>query len=135
MSSIQFMVLVATGITEVICATTLIRQLACNSAPILLNLFYFGFVLNAVVVAFVVYGFAGDFYVASHLALSKFKRQVRNQNAGSLPKHKRNFRSRFLVSCQVEKVRFGLSNFIDKTTPAVFQLFCVNRVIDMLLVK
>jgi hypothetical protein len=34
----------------------------------------------------------------------------------------------------MEKVKFGLSNFIEKTTPPLFQLFCLDRIVDLLLV-
>lgn len=42
---------------------------------------------------------------------------------------------KFVDSCPALKVKFGLSNFIDKTTPLVFESYCVARLTDLLLVN
>lgn len=128
-----FNLLTASAITQVICATALIQP-DCNSIPILLSTFYFALLISMFFTTLAVFGFAGDFYASSFTTLSKFKRNAAHQ-LKNISKREHSFRSRFLVSCQVQKVKFGLSNFIDKTTPVIFEMFCVNRIVDMLLLK
>lgn len=40
----------------------------------------------------------------------------------------------FFKSCQVQKIKIGLSNFITKTAPQLFQQYYLHRIIDLLLV-
>lgn len=92
-------------------------------------------VLRAVLIFLVVYGFAGDFYKDSELSLSQLKEQAGIRFNGKIAVRERIHREKFLRSCQVQKVKFGLSNFIEKTTPPIFQLFCLDRIADLLLIR
>lgn len=98
-------------------------------------LFFIVVVFEATMIFLVVYGLAGDFNLASKMSLTQLKMEAGSQCHGKLLRKERIYREKLLRSCQVHKIKFGLSNFIEKTTPPVFQLYCLNRMIDLLLVK
>lgn len=134
MNSLLCSLLLSSGMTQVISASTLIRQPNFNSADIILNLFYLAITINTFFITTVMYGFAGDFFAASDFKLSHLKRNVVKKTLEIVLKREHRFRSRFLAACQVEKVQFCVSNFIEKTTPLVFELYILDRTVDMLLV-
>lgn len=101
-----------------------------------LKLFFVSVVVETVVIILVVYGFAGDFYQDSVNGLDNIRKQVNRSSSQFGYKSKiRKYFTKFLVSCPPMKIRLGLSNFIEKTTPLVFQMFCTCRIIDVLLVR
>lgn len=130
MRTLLFMFLFTCGVTQVISAVTLITQPNSVSLPPLVYLFFGGVFIETILIILVVYGFAGDFYQTSETSLAKLNQVVRS---GRMQKKERKFREKYLLSCQVQKMNFGLSNFIEKTTPLIFQLFCLERIIDILL--
>lgn len=130
--SLLLLLSVTNATAQVISASTLILQ---NSSTNLVLLLFFGMTVIQTILTFqVVYGFAGNFFWFSKSSLLQLKRQVGFQYNDRL-RREHHYREKFLRSCQVQKVRFGWSNFIEKTTPPIFQLFCLNRIIDLLLVR
>ncbi len=103
--------------------------------PLLLIIFYATAITQAVVINLLVYGYAGDFYQRSNFLLLSLKQNMGNVEHRLISRKQVKYRQTFLNSCQVEKIKFGLSNFIEKSTPPMFQLFCVERIVDFLLVK
>ncbi len=121
------------GICQVISAFILLNPHTAALTPIPLK------IVCAIVACFVfptlliVYGFAGKFYDDSIKFLQDLQRKVK---LTFIKQTKRRIEyEKFLVSCQVQKIRFGLTNFIDKLTPLVFQQFCMDRIIDLVLVQ
>lgn len=130
-SSLLFLFLLACGTAQVMSAVTTI--LHSSSLNFLLLLFFLMAVSQTFLIYLVVYGFAGEFYRSSDLALLQLKRHI-GINGIKIAKKEHKYREKFLRSCQVQKIKFGMSNFIDKTTPLIFQLYCLNRIIDLILV-
>ncbi len=131
--SVLLIFLITCGTAQVISATSII--LLGSSMNLFLTLLFSITVLQAVLIFSIVYGFAGEFYKASELSLQQLKRHACIQYKTKLVKKEKKFRETFLRSCQAQKVKFGLSNFIDKTTSQVFQLYCLDRIIDLLLLR
>lgn len=91
--------------------------------------------IYATLVILAMYGFAADVNAESADFLSKLKRQKKKLTGNSNEQRRqRKFKEKFVASCQVEKIQFGMSNFIEKATPPAFQLYCINRIVDLLLV-
>lgn len=133
LSSLLFLFLICCGVSQIMSAVTIIRQ--SSSINIFMICFFAAVVFQTFFVYVVLYGLAGDVYRSSKSTIVKLKRQA-NLHLGGLHKRKeRRYRVMFLESCQVQNVRFGLSNFIEKTTPPMFQLYCLNRIVDLLLVR
>lgn len=86
-------------------------------------------VVNFSVVILVVFGFAGSFHQLSVQSLFQLKQRAALSNC-ILTSKERKYIWKFLRSCQVGKMRFGFSKFIEKSTPPTFQSFCVDRLID-----
>lgn len=82
---------------------------------------------QASVINLLVYGYAGDFYQHSNLLLSSLKQNVGNVENRVITRKQLKYRETFLNSCQVEKINFGLSNFIEKSTLPIFQLCILCR--------
>lgn len=129
--SLLFWFLLTPGTAQVIAAVTIVHSTIIN---LLLLLLFAMTVLQTVMTIVVVYGFAGDFNKDSELSLLQLQKQASIQYDVNVGRKERKYRERFLRSCQVQKVKFGLSNFIEKSTPPLFQLYCLNRIIVMLLV-
>lgn len=131
--SVLLMFLVTCGALQIVSASLLVHQTKSDlkiSMP--LNLFFIATVFETVPIIIIVYGFPGEFYHKSKKTLIVLKKKVLHEVE---PSHKRTTYIKFLDSCQVSKIRLGLSNFIEKTTPLVFQLFCADRIIDVLLTQ
>ncbi len=125
--------LVTVGVGQMGCAAVIISQKTSNDTPFLLNLFFIVSIVQSVLVFLMVYGSFGDFYVESDKCLATLKRLVSDQN---LPNRRKQLHMhKFLNSVQIAKVRFGFSNFIEKNTPPLFQQFCIERLVDLLLVN
>ncbi len=133
--SLWFEVLVASGITQIICVVALIGQPSCNSVAVVVNLFYLATTVLTVLINVIIYGFAGNLYENSKKHLSNLQQQNVPKGLSRAAKKEFKMRKTFFKSCQVEKIKFGMSNFIEQTTPPIFQLFCIARIIDLLLLK
>lgn len=131
--SILFFFLLTTGVGQITSAVTLIVQTPSDSVPFLANLFFVSLIPQSILVNLVAFGFGGEFYKSSSSSLKRLKQNVLTLN--SINRRDRKFLQAFLNSCQVGKIRFGFSNFIEKTTPLIFQQFCIDRIIDLLLVR
>lgn len=132
-SSVLLLFLVTSGTSQIISVALLVHQTKSDlKIPIPLNLFFIAAAFETMLIIMIVYGFPGELYQKSKKSLDKLKTKVLHNFKSS---HKRKFYIRFLDSCQVSKIRFGLSNFIEKTTPPIFQLFCADRIIDVLLTQ
>lgn len=131
--SLLFLFLIGCGTSQIMSVVTII--LHYTSMNFLLMMFFTITTLEATLIILVVYGFAGEFYRTSALSLLKLQNKAGIRYFGSLGKRERKYRERFLRSCQAQKVKFGFSNFIEKNTPPIFQLFCLNRIIDLLLLR
>lgn len=132
MRTVLFLFLLTSGIAHILSAVTLIVQTSSDSVPFLVNMFFAAIVPETVLIHLIVFGFGADFYRFSDLSLKQLKQSVLK---GTMQIKDRKYLQRIINSIQVGKVKFGLSNFIDKTTPPIFQLFCLNRIIDILLVR
>lgn len=127
------LILITCGASQIVSAALLIQQTKSDlkmSLP--LNLFFLVVVFQTVFDIMAIYGFPGELNQESKISLDFLKRKVMHEIE---PKHKRKYYITFLNSCQVSKIRLGLTNYIDKTTPPVSQLFCVDRIIDVLLTQ
>ncbi len=132
-SSVLALFLLSCGASQVVSAALLVQQTKTNlkiSLP--LNLFFVLAVIETILIIMVVFGYPGDFHQDSKNTLAMLRRKILHKII--LPK-KRMYCKTFLRSCSVLKIRFGLANFIEKSTPSVFQLFCANRIIDVLLTQ
>lgn len=130
---ILFGFLVVTGVTQIICVVALIWQTSWNSVPVALNMFYLTVNLDTVLIILIIFGFAGDLYASLNSMLSDLKRQNQPKIQNKMERKEYRMRKCFFNSCQPHKIKFGLSNFIEKTIP-ILQNFCVERIIDLLLV-
>lgn len=128
-----FLFLLTAGVAQIISAVTLITQTSTDSVPCLANLFFASVVLQASFTIFIVFGFGGEFHKSSDLSLKRLKQKTLTFN--TVTTKERKYLQRFLNSCQVGKIKFGLSNFVETTTAPIFQLFCVERIIDLLLLR
>lgn len=131
-SSLLFLCLLVCGTCQVVSAVTTL--LHASSLNFLLLIFFIMTVSQTSLIHLVVYGFAGEFYRSSDLSLLQLKRHMGIHYNLGLIKKEHKYRQRFLRSCQVQKIKFGMSNYIEKTTPPVFQFYCLNRIIDLILV-
>ncbi len=134
MRTLLFAVLLALGILQVISVVNLVLE-SWSSVPIMVNLFYGATFLESFLVVLVGYGFAGDLHLVSKHTLARLKAQVLSKDYGRFGRKEHKYKKAFVMSCQVQKIKFGLSNFIEKTTPPVFQLFCSDRIVDLLLAQ
>ncbi len=133
MQTLLFMVLATSGITQIVSTVTIVLSKS-SEVPVYLIGFLLKTSIQATVVILVAYGFAGDFNQESSKSLERLNRENRNRIC-LVQRQEFLYTKKFLASCQVQRVQFDLSNFIEKTTPLVFQLYCINRIIDLLLVK
>lgn len=127
MRSQFFFVLLAIGVSQIVSAVAIIRP---ERLPFLVALFFVSVTIDTTLIILVVYGIAGGVYDDSKKALLKQNHLVRSLCIGNLKREQKYF-LRFLASCQTTKIRFGLSNFIEKNTPPIIQLFCVERIVDV----
>ena len=130
MRSLFLFLLLLSGVTQIISVVALMQP---EPLPFLVTLFFTTAVLQTIIVILGVYGFAGEVHKMSTFSMSQLKLTLRNRYTGCCKREHKYF-ERFLFSCQAIKIRFGLSNFIEKSTPPVFQLFCLARIIDWILV-
>lgn len=133
LGSLLFLFLLACGTSQVVSAVTTI--LYASSIDVFVALFFTVMVFETSLIYMVVYGLAGNFYRASELSLLELNKHATIHLNKIVERKERKQRKKFLKSCQVQKVKFGLSNFIEKTTPPMFQLYCLERIIDLLLVQ
>ncbi len=127
MRSIFFVALLGTGIAQIIPVVVLIRT---TSLSFVITIFFVSLAIQASLIILIVYGFAGNVHTVSKVSLAKLEQVVRSGNFG---RFNQRYLERFLSSCQILKIKFGMSNFIEKSTPPIFQLFCIERCIDLLL--
>lgn len=133
MRTLLFIFLLTSGVGQIISTVTLILQTNSDSVPFLANVFFASVVPQAVLINLVAFGFGGQFHKSSNLSLKQLKQSVRTVK--SIKIRDRKYLERFLNSCQASKIKFGLSNFIEKRTPPMFQQFCVQRIVDLLLLR
>ncbi len=131
--TLLFHSLVACGATQIISAVTLIVQSSSDGVPLLANMFFAFIIPQAFLVFIIVFGIGGEFHNTSNISLKRLMQGV--LTTSSLTRQDRRYLQRYLTSCQVGKIKLGFSNFIEKTTPPILQLFCVNRIIDLILVR
>ncbi len=134
MQTLLFLMLITCDTTEIISATNIIHHSSSQSIPLPLKIFFAVASIQTGITILVAFGFTGDFYKESYKSLAGLKKENRNVKLRSTRQEKK-YRKTFLISCQVQKIQFGMSNFIEKTTPPIFQLYCMNRIIDLLLVR
>lgn len=141
MRTLLFLFLFSCGMIQINCAVTLIYECKQYSVggshmPISLILFFTFSYIQQILIILVVYGFAGGFYRQSKEFLEVAKRNIGGgiKYTNCIAKKERQYRKMYLLSCQIERVKFGLSNFIEDKTPPIFQLFCMDRIIDSLLI-
>ncbi len=134
MRSIFFVFLLTCETAEIISAVTFVLHKYRSQIPLSLSMFFILAMFEAVFIILVVYGLAGDFYQQSTSSLCQLTRLACNIHDARVTKMELKYREKFLRSCQKQKIKFGLSNFIEKTKPPVFQLFCLNRMIDLMLI-
>lgn len=135
MHTLFFTMLVTCGSVQVLAAVAVINQARTSTLPLLINLFFGTLVVDAAIIIGTVFGFAGNLYKRSEVLLNQLRKQIKSRQPFNSTRKEYKYKKSFLNSCQVAKVKFGLSNFIEKTTPPIFQLFCLNRIIDLLLVN
>ncbi len=135
MNSQLFVLMLTCGITEVICAGLIINRSGSSNLPFFLRMFFIILFVQATVGILGWYGFSGDFNQISERSLCKIRRHENITHLEHITRRERKYKKKLLCSFQVQKIKFGLSNYIDKTTPAVFELFCLQRIIDLLLVR
>lgn len=133
MNSLLFILMLACGVTEITSALLIINRSGSNNLPFFLEMFFVILLIQATVGILGWYGFAGDFNQISERSLCKIMRQ--GSMLPKLTQKERNFKEKTLRSFQVGRIKFGLSNYIEKTTPAIFELFCLQRMVDLLLVQ
>ncbi len=132
-SSVLVLFLITCGVCQIVSASILVQQTKLDlNISLPLNIIFVVIVFETTLVIMGVFGFPGKFYQNSKSALDFLKRKVLLEITTS---RKRKYCTHFFESCQVLKIRFGLSNFIEKTTPPIFQLFCADRIIDVLLTQ
>lgn len=115
-----------TAITLILCKT--------SEVPGFLFIFLLVCFIQATLIIIVAYGFAGNFHQESAKSLKRLHEENRYR-VDFVPRREFLYAKKYLVACQVQKVQFGLSNFIEKITPLVFQRYCLDRIIDLLLVS
>lgn len=142
MRSLLFLCMFAAGVWQIMSAVTLVFQfhqlrVGGNTMPLSLNLCFATVTVEETLVILVLYGFVGDIYNESKKSLRDLKRKiVGGPNQGIiLTRKEQNYRKMYIASCQIEKFQFELSNYIEKKTVPVFQIFCCNRIIDILFIK
>lgn len=132
MRSMLFLLLLACGTNQLASACGLIRN--GSSIHFIMSLLFEIMIFETVIVIAVVYGLAGQFYDNSVKSIVKLEQMARYSHVKD--KTNRKYILKFLMSCHFGlRIKFGLSNFIEKTTPLIFQKFCVDRIIDILLVR
>lgn len=132
-SSLLVVFLVAVGVIQVIPTALVIQQMKSDlQIPMALNVFLVGMIADTTFIILCVYSFPGEFYENSKKSLIFLRRKALCQITSAI---KRRHAIATLRSCSVLKIRFGLSNFIEKTTPPAYQLFCTDRIIDILLTQ
>lgn len=104
-----------------------------NTLPMIFQLLFGVFVVDASLVILVMYGFAGDFYDISKHLVPRLKKEM--GNVQGLKGKERKYCNTFLMSCQIERIKIGMSNYIKTTTPPAFQLFSLRKIVDLLLVR
>lgn len=129
-STIFFVIFFGSGVVQILSVVTIIDHTTLS--PLLILVFAV-LAAQTVLNILVVYGVAGDVFEVSLNSISCLRRKVKIVN--NLSRVQRRYLERFLASCAVERVDFGMSNFIEKTTPLEFQLFCLERIIDLLLLR
>lgn len=128
MRSAFFFLAFTCGMAQIVSSVVLVRP---EPLPFLVTFFFTAMTLETSLVILVVYGFAGDVHKTSTVSLLKLKQIIRSVCHGNCKKE-RKYLGCFLAYCQTAKIRFGLSNFIEKSTSLIFQLFCVQHMIDLL---
>lgn len=126
MRGIFIAVLLTSGISQIESFFMLVGLTA--QMPITIKIFFIVLAIETFIIHLVIYGFLGDIHYESLRTLSVLTTMVKRNH-----KRHRQHLETFINSCLPERVQFGLSNFIEKTTPLVFQMFCVGRIIDLLL--
>ncbi len=75
----------------------------------ILTIFFVSTAIETILIILIVYGFAGNVHKVSIVSLLKLNQIVRNYKFEGF---QQNYMHRFLASCQILKIKFGLSNFI-----------------------
>ncbi len=125
MCGILFMFLLSCGTCQVVAALVLLNK-SEQISFLIKTLFSI-----AVIESFLV--FVVDFYEQSETTLADLKRNF-NDNLGIRRKERKHL-GLFLRSCQVASIRLGFSNYIEKLTPPLVQMYCVDRLVDLLLLQ
>lgn len=80
----------------------------------------------------IVYGLGGHFFENSINSITKLEKMVRCSCIRE--KLHRKYILMFLRSCRYGlRMKFGFANFIEKTTPLLFQSFLVDRLTDIMM--
>lgn len=132
-NSILVMLLITVRAGQIVSASLLMQQAKSDlKIPLPFNIVFVCSFIQCSFVILGVFSFPGEFYQNSKESHDILKRKsLIKFRAAQVRRHT----IQFLRSCNVLKIKFGLSNFIEKTTPPVFQLFCTDRIIDILLTQ
>lgn len=119
--------LVVTGTCEVVSLSILLGPLK-SQVPPPLWLFFIGVAAESILTILVFYDFAANLHYVTTRSFSILQSKEKVIKSRYL--------KRFLKSCQVLRVQIGSSNnYLEKRTPLVFQKFCIDRIIDLLLLS
>lgn len=125
---------VAAGTVQIFSVYTVINQFSKmdhqTTGSLMVFFCYASF--ESVIIILVVYGFAGTF---NHESISSLKAYSKLLRLNVRTQKERKHLVLFHKSCKPLCIQFGASNYIEKTTPLVFQMFCVCRISDMLLLN
>ncbi len=87
--------------------------------------------IQIIIIFFVAYGTAGSFYGKAAASLAQLKTTL-SRNVLIEWKH-RIYAKKILISWQTPRIKLMVSNTNENTTTFEFELFCMERVIDLLL--
>lgn len=93
--------------------------------PLPLKLFFFAVIFEVVIAISLIYGFAADLHYQSTKVMGNITKYSKVRRSKYL--------KRFFSSSQVLRVEFAVTNYLEKTTPLMFQKFCGDRILDLLL--
>lgn len=130
-------ILASVGTAQVVAACRLLGSsqsrslntnlLADKASQYLVDGFHLIILMNTSIVINFTFGYCSQMNEASRKFLAKLKSSVRiNKNSSS---------KRMIKSCAEVRVVFGENNYIEKLTPVVYQMFLVERIVELLLLN
>lgn len=130
-ATLLVMISVHAVLMQIIGGYCLVRVLGGNENVFSRLLFIF-MIENGFVVTTLVYGFCGEVHDASNKGMKRIKKYAHVDGRSS---RKMKMFRRVASSMPVLKINFGSGNFVEKSTPIVFQQFTIERLVDLLLLS